>query len=155
MFRSSVLTFPQLFLRNPKPNKVFPRGHKKKIKFTYQRPWEKATTPTDPEPLKFPLQKLPQSENPSGWVEPLGGTEHLPFKVYRTRNKQLPVYSDFRKSGASRLTILRKYGGDVNELKQELSRLLGGAEVIVRPGRMEVKGIHVSDIKLWLKRLGF
>jgi len=111
--------------------------------------------PKPMEPLKFPLQPLPKSDKPSGWLEPLGNTEHLPFKVFRTKSHQLPVYTDFKYGGARVITILRKYAGNTKELKEELSRLLGGAEILERPGRFEVKGNYVSDIKLWLKKLGF
>jgi hypothetical protein len=49
----------------------------------------------------------------SGYLEPLGGTEHLPFQFERTASKQLPVYSDLKNGGTRRLTVVRKYTGDV------------------------------------------
>lgn len=92
----------------------------------------------------------------SGWLEPLGGTESLPFQFTRTPTSQLPVYSDLRNGRTRRLTVIRRYTGDVNELKDELRRLLGEETRIEQhAGRIEINGHHVLKLKRWLRRLGF
>ena len=89
-------------------------------------------------------------------MEPLGGTEHLPFQFARTPTKQLPVYSDLRHGFTKRVTVLRKYTGDTGELTAELKRLLGEETQVTHfAGRMEVTGHHVAKLKRWLRRLGF
>eukprot|EP01121_Diplochlamys_sp_Union-15-3_P012742 TRINITY_DN3861_c0_g1_i1.p1 TRINITY_DN3861_c0_g1~~TRINITY_DN3861_c0_g1_i1.p1 ORF type:complete len:149 (-),score=26.46 TRINITY_DN3861_c0_g1_i1:8-454(-) len=148
MIRTSV-TLRSFLTRGPtRPKK------RKRVGFTNIPPW-KRDSPKPLEPLKYPLQDLPVSDKPSGWMDAIGNTEHLPFRIKRTKSKQLPVYSDIKNGGSVLLTVVRKYDGDVKELKEELSRLLGGAEVVEHVGRLEVKGHHVADIKLWLRRLGF
>eukprot|EP01104_Vermistella_antarctica_P010015 TRINITY_DN263_c5_g5_i1.p1 TRINITY_DN263_c5_g5~~TRINITY_DN263_c5_g5_i1.p1 ORF type:complete len:213 (+),score=70.75 TRINITY_DN263_c5_g5_i1:146-784(+) len=91
-----------------------------------------------------------------GWVAPKGNTDNLPFKVARSvPGRNLPVYTDFRKGRTQRITILRKCSGDMEVLKGELAKVLGGCEVVERPGRLEVKGFHSEPIKKWLLELGF
>ncbi len=68
---------------------------------------------------------------------------------------QLPVYSDFKNGRTRALTVVRKVGGDVYVLREELRRLSGGAAVTVRPGRLEVEGNKSKEIKAWLAGLGF
>lgn len=92
----------------------------------------------------------------SGWLGPLGGTEKLPFQFARTTNQQLPVYSDIKNGHSRRVTILRKYSGDVRELKEELTRLLGENTTIEEhSASLQITGHHVLKLKRWLRRLGF
>jgi len=105
--------------------------------------------------LKYTLRTLsPITALPSGFQPALGADPTLPFRVHRTNAQQLPVYSDVRKGG-SQVTIVRRFEGDWQELSQELSALLGGAEVRHRSGSLEVSGRHVARIKSWLLQLGF
>mmetsp|Transcript_44548 Transcript_44548/g.172730 ORF Transcript_44548/g.172730 Transcript_44548/m.172730 type:complete len:153 (-) Transcript_44548:2118-2576(-) len=46
------------------------------------------------------------------WSPPRGGYDHLPFRVFRTLHRQLPVYNDRRGNGHQR-TILRRFRGDI------------------------------------------
>jgi large subunit ribosomal protein L49 len=75
--------------------------------------------------------------------------------VERTRSLQLPVYTDFRNGRTRIMTQLRRYSGDVEALRDEMSRILGGAEVVAHPGRLEVQGNHVAQLRMWLMGLGF
>ncbi len=65
------------------------------------------------EGLKYPLKEVPTSPFPSGFTPPVGGTDNLPFRVIRTKNGSLPVYSDFKNGRTKRVTILRKFTGDI------------------------------------------
>lgn len=92
----------------------------------------------------------------SGWLGPIGGTEKLPFQFTRTENQQLPVYSDIKNGHSRRVTVLRKYSGDVRELKDELARLLGeSTKIEEHSASLQINGHHVLKLKRWLRRLGF
>lgn len=87
---------------------------------------------------------------------PLGGTENLPFQFARTKAHQLPVYSDIKNGYSRRVTVLRKYSGNVVEIKEELHRLLGPqTKVEEHQGEIQINGHHVLKLKRWLRRLGF
>uniref|UniRef100_A0A6B2LU29 Large ribosomal subunit protein mL49 n=1 Tax=Arcella intermedia TaxID=1963864 RepID=A0A6B2LU29_9EUKA len=105
--------------------------------------------------MRFQLQDLPPTTFASGYRPPLGNTAGLPFKISRTPSSNLPVYSEFRNGRTRVRTILRKFEGNVEELSQELSAVLGGKEVYHYTGRLEVDGMHREKIKDWLLRLGF
>ena len=64
----------------------------------------------------------------------------------------LPVYTDFR--GNRKVTILRKYAGDVLALGRHMERICG-SPVTQYHGRLEVKGLHAQRLKDWLQSLGF
>eukprot|EP01088_Endostelium_zonatum_P009162 TRINITY_DN22361_c0_g1_i1.p1 TRINITY_DN22361_c0_g1~~TRINITY_DN22361_c0_g1_i1.p1 ORF type:complete len:181 (+),score=31.90 TRINITY_DN22361_c0_g1_i1:7-549(+) len=106
-------------------------------------------------PLKYSLQDIPAATRLLSYQPPLGNTDHLPFKVVRSKMGHLPVYLDYKQQRTKVITILRKIYGDTDELKQELSRVLGGAEITERAGSLEVNGPHRAAIMMWLKRLGF
>lgn len=83
------------------------------------------------------------------------GAERPPFHVFRSRMGNLPIYTDWRGGGRTRMvTILRKYSGDVNALKREVERVCE-ARADLFHGRMEVKGNHREKLGKWLSNLGF
>ena len=65
----------------------------------------------------------------------------------------LPVYTDYR-GGSRRVTILRKYAGDVQALGHALESLCE-SPVTLYHGRIEVKGLHRQKVTGWLSSLGF
>ena len=75
--------------------------------------------------------------------------------MYRTKSLQLPVYTDYKNGRTRIVTQLRKYGGDVDALREEVSRILGGREAVVCNGRIEVQGNVTQQLKTWLMGLGF
>mmetsp|Transcript_29855 Transcript_29855/g.41986 ORF Transcript_29855/g.41986 Transcript_29855/m.41986 type:complete len:131 (+) Transcript_29855:128-520(+) len=80
----------------------------------------------------------------------------LPFWIERTKSNRYPVYTDFRNARGRKLTVVRKYRGDVAYLKNELKQLLGSeTEIIEKVGRLEIKGLHVPKIVTWLKEKGY
>jgi len=105
------------------------------------------------QPLAFPLQSLPKPDTTP--LTPLGGTTTFPFHVDRTHTGNLPVYSDLSHAGTQQRTIIRKLTGDVQKFKDELSKVVSNAPIYTKVGRLEVKGLHVPVVKLWLRRLGF
>lgn len=110
-----------------------------------------------PDNLRFPLREIdPKIVTPSKWAPPMGGYEHLPFRVFRTpKGKQLPVYTDYKNGRTRCLTIVRRFRGSAEELAEELSRVCDGNRVSIRPGRVEVKGNYRGRVAEWLQRLGF
>ena len=67
----------------------------------------------------------------------------------------LPIYSDRRSQGGNKIvTVVRKYGGDVDALSYAVSRLCE-SDVQQFHGRIEVKGRHTHTLKAWLVQLGF
>ena len=78
-----------------------------------------------------------------------------PWRVMRSATGNLPVYTDIRVGGTRRVTILRKYAGDVEALKAELEQVTG-REVVQFHGRLEVKGTDQRKVVAdWLRSLGF
>lgn len=127
--------------------------HPANLRALQRRPQEELVVP----PLKYEPTYVPEKVSFNGWSPapeaPLPG---LPFHVKRTAvGLQLPVYRDIRNGRTRILTILRRYKGDEMELRDEMSKVCEGKEVIVRPGRMEVVGDHAHDVRKWLVGLGF
>ena len=106
-----------------------------------------------PEPLTYKLQELPTPD--TTFNEPLGTKDKIPFEITRTTFGNLPVYSNYRNNGMRKLTIIRRVYGDVDEFKKELAKIVSNSEIYEKTGRIEVKGLHVEKINLWLRRLGF
>ena len=107
--------------------------------------------------LKYPLTHTPQIVTPTGWTEPPAQPPNLPFFVQRSSSGSsgLPIYTDYKSQGQTKvITILKKCGGDIEELRKEMEKVTG-TEVEIRPGKLIVKGNFVRRIKLWLSGLGF
>jgi large subunit ribosomal protein L49 len=80
----------------------------------------------------------------------------FPLQVDRTTvGRSLPVYTDFKNGRTRSLTVVRHVRGDAAAFAEELRRVTGGAEVVVRPGRVEVEGNKAAEVKTWLAGLGF
>ena len=95
--------------------------------------------------MSFPSQKKQQKHE-----------QHGVSQVFRTEaGKQLPVYTDYRNGRTRCMTIVRRFRGDEAELAAELSRVCDNRPVIIRPGRVEVKGNYRGRLCEWLARLGF
>jgi hypothetical protein len=86
--------------------------------------------------------------------------ESAPFRIVRTKSNLYPVYTDYRNARSSKRTIVRKIEGDytvcsldsfhailfsvvvvvffvhVQALAQEVSTLVGGEAVVIRPGML-------------------
>eukprot|EP01102_Stenamoeba_stenopodia_P009093 TRINITY_DN2664_c0_g1_i1.p1 TRINITY_DN2664_c0_g1~~TRINITY_DN2664_c0_g1_i1.p1 ORF type:complete len:169 (-),score=33.84 TRINITY_DN2664_c0_g1_i1:63-569(-) len=89
---------------------------------------------------------------PSGWRPPTGPLPGLTFSVTRVNKINLPVYSERRNQ--KMFTILRKYEGNVEDLKQRLRQDLQ-VDVIEKAGHLLIVGNKVMEIKMWLLSLGF
>ncbi|KAG8459336.1 hypothetical protein KFE25_012972 [Diacronema lutheri] len=77
------------------------------------------------------------------------------FRVFRSNYNELPVYHDYRNGRTRRLTLVRKYVGDAEELCRELARVCAQPKVEVRTGRIEIKGLHKEKVVAYLESLGF
>ena len=87
--------------------------------------------------------------------EPLGPLGEMPFQVERTHRSNLPVYSDFKMGGQRKRTVIRGITGDLDQFKEELSKIVSNSPITEKMGRIEVSGIHTAKVKLWLTRLGY
>ena len=87
--------------------------------------------------------------------EPLGPIEALPFQVDRTHKNNLPVYTNYKRGGNQKRTVIRNLTGDITAFKEELSKVVSNSEISEKMGRIEVNGLHTAKVKLWLTRLGF
>jgi large subunit ribosomal protein L49 len=128
-------------------------GHPARQRVLSRLPQEEKEIP----PLKYEPTYVPEKVSYNGWApapeEPL---PNLPFHVKRTAvGLQLPVYRDYRNGRTRVLTILRRYRGDEEELRSEMSKVCEGKEVVIRPGRLEVSGDYSHEVKKWLTGLGF
>ncbi|KAI0561658.1 Ribosomal protein L49/IMG2 [Gracilaria domingensis] len=112
---------------------------------------------TPPSTLKYALRDIgKETIKPSGWSPPMGGTECLPFSVFRTpKAKQIPVYTDYRNGRTRCMTVVRRFRGDANELAEEMSRICDDRPVTIRPGSVQVVGNYRARVEEWLLRLGF
>eukprot|EP00741_Cyanophora_paradoxa_P019551 tig00021127_g18873.t1 len=107
------------------------------------------------ESLKFKVKDLPPPSSASGWAPPAGGFESLPFRIHRSDKGQIPVYRDYRNGRTRVFTILRKIEGDPKLLAKDMSEVCYGSFVEVRPGYLRVQGDFATEIKEWVRRLGF
>lgn len=89
--------------------------------------------------------------------ELVGDDEEQPecFRVHRTNYGELPVYHDYKNGGTRKLTIVRKFTGDAEELMRQLKALCESDRVELRTGRIEIKGLHRDKVKRWLQGRGF
>lgn len=119
-----------------------------------------------PTPLKYPPTYQPARVLPNGWSAPpdpatMGAAslpkDTLPFQVERTDNgRWLPVYTDVRKGRTQLITMVRKVSGDLEEMREEMSKVCANQEVRIRTGpRLEVKGRYTTQLRGWLAGLGF
>ena len=111
----------------------------------------------EPEPLTYKLQDIPERDAKSFYEisNPLGGTTHIPFQITRTHTNNLPVYTVFKNSRTTKLTVIRHIMGDIEEFKKELGKIVSNSDVSHQTGKVLVKGMHAEKIKLWLRKLGF
>ena len=70
------------------------------------------------------------------------------------KGQYLPVYTDIKNNRSRVVTVVRKIDGDVEEMRNELSKVCG-APVLQRAGRLEIVGRHTTAIRSWLVGLGF
>ena len=73
----------------------------------------------------------------------------------RSGTSNLPVYTDYKNGRTRIVTIVRRYTGDEGALAAEVRRVLGGAQVTVVNGRIEVAGNHSAQLRTWMAGLGF
>ena len=67
----------------------------------------------------------------------------------------MPVYTDYRVGGQRKVTVVRKVSGDLNALKEELSKVVSNSPIEEKMGRIEISGLHAEKVKLWMRRVGF
>jgi len=78
----------------------------------------------------------------------------LTWTIQRTASRELPVYPNFR--GDKVFTVVRRYQGNSEDLKQALQAVVGlEVDIQQRVGRIDVHGSHTVAIKKWLEGLGF
>ena len=65
------------------------------------------------------------------------------------------MYTEYKKGGNQKRTVIRNLSGDINKFKEELAKVVSNSEMYEYMGRIEVKGLHSAKVKLWLTRLGF
>ena len=111
----------------------------------------------EPLPLTYKLQDISEKLSNLRYEisNPLGGTQHIPFSIIRTHTNNLPVYTEYKNNRNIKQTIIRHIQGDVEEFKNELSKIVSNSNVTHKTGKVVVKGLHEEKIKLWLRRLGF
>lgn len=108
---------------------------------------------------------LPSTSTPTS-----PSTPALPYTIFRAGpGKQLPVYHLSKGGGTKRLTRLRKLSGDLNALREDLTRALGveggyrngkGEKVDVvsvnwQSRQVMVRGWRGPEVKAWAEGRGF
>jgi large subunit ribosomal protein L49 len=81
------------------------------------------------------------------------------YHVSRSSNKNLPIYTDYKRGGNLHLTTIRKITGDLSQLRDELRVYLNkkNEDVKINPltQHVVVKGHHSGLIKGFLEQRGF
>ncbi|XP_068683856.1 large ribosomal subunit protein mL49-like [Montipora foliosa] len=112
----------------------------------------RVTYPVRPERLKE------IEESPSGWVPPATEPPNLPFFIKRSKFNNLPVYTDYKRGGNYKLTVIRKINGDLQALDGCLRHHLGKdihCQINELTSQLKIKGIHKDAVVTVLKQLGF
>lgn len=80
------------------------------------------------------------------------------YHVARSANKNLPIYTDYKRGGNLHLTTVRKVTGDLHALRDELKTWLAKKDEDVKvntlTGHVVVKGHHTGKIAEFLKGRG-
>lgn len=102
---------------------------------------------------------------PTRWIAPtgkpaaVGETPDLPFRVDRSCNRNLPVYTDYKNGRTRILTIIKKIDGDIHAMEEMLRRHLNIKTLRTRvdslTGSITLHGNHRDQVKTWLRALGF
>ena len=122
-----------------------------------QKPAEKSDIDFSLLGLKYPIIHNPEYmiKRTSWTPPPQSPPSNLPFAVDRTSiGSSLPVYTDYKAGGTKVITILRKCRGDINQLRDEMEKVVGKS-VLIRPGKLVVDGNYHARLKMWLAGLGF
>jgi large subunit ribosomal protein L49 len=81
------------------------------------------------------------------------------YHVSRSANKNLPIYTDYKRGGNLHLTTIRKITGDLSALRDELRVYLNkkNEDVKINPltQHVVVKGHHSGLVKSFLEQRGF
>lgn len=98
-------------------------------------------SPFDDPSAALPHEPLEPDRPPRSW------------KVLRSHNGEIPVYTRYRHGGTEITTLVRHFFGDIECMRKELSQVCE-APVRIRAGKLEVRGLHKWKIKEWLTSLG-
>eukprot|EP00931_Biecheleriopsis_adriatica_P112802 TRINITY_DN87576_c0_g1_i1.p1 TRINITY_DN87576_c0_g1~~TRINITY_DN87576_c0_g1_i1.p1 ORF type:complete len:194 (-),score=20.70 TRINITY_DN87576_c0_g1_i1:16-597(-) len=93
----------------------------------------------------------PSSPLPHAPIEP--DQPPKPWKVLRSHNGNIPVYTRYRGGGTEITTLVRHFFGDAEAMRKDLMQVCE-APVRLRAGKLEVRGLHKWKIKEWLMSLG-
>lgn len=86
-------------------------------------------------------------------AEPIEPDAPKAWKVLRSRNGNLPVYTRYRYGGTEVTTLVTHFYGDIDSMRKDLM-MVCEAPCRIRPGKLEVRGLHKWKIKEWLLSLG-
>jgi large subunit ribosomal protein L49 len=100
-----------------------------------------------------PVAQLPKEQS----------APNLPYFVSRTESNELPVYSDFKRGGNLKLTLVRKISGEVGVLRDalretlKLSVGLDKDRVVVneRTRQVVIKGQYKDQVVRFLRERRF
>lgn len=80
------------------------------------------------------------------------------YHVSRSKTKNLPVYTDYKRGGNLHLTTVRKVTGELAALRDELRTWLSKKDEEVKvnalTGHVIVKGHHKNEVEEFLKKRG-
>ncbi|KAJ4291075.1 54S ribosomal protein img2, mitochondrial [Kalmusia sp. IMI 367209] len=80
------------------------------------------------------------------------------YHVARSSNKNLPIYTDYKRGGNLHLTTIRKITGDLSALRDELRVFLNKKNEDVKINSLTqhviIKGHHVPEITEFLRARG-
>mmetsp|Transcript_7153 Transcript_7153/g.10641 ORF Transcript_7153/g.10641 Transcript_7153/m.10641 type:complete len:157 (+) Transcript_7153:149-619(+) len=155
MFRRPAISLSKLLPRRGAP----PKLRKDKKSFPVIHASQRPPYPSDIDftslGLKFPPVHESSMITEAGWSKKPDTSPDYPFTVDRTIvGNSLPVYTDIKNGRTKVVTLLRRCGGDVHVLRDEMSKVCDGKEVRICTGRLEVDGNYCLRLKKWLISLG-
>lgn len=112
-------------------------------------------TPTKAPNTKPALEKAPKIKTPSA------ASIELPppkYHVSRSKSKNLPIYTDFKRGGNLHLTTVRKITGDLSALRDEVRVYLNKKNEDVKVNSLTaqiiIKGHHKTEVQKFLEMRG-
>ncbi|CAG8677947.1 3026_t:CDS:2 [Acaulospora morrowiae] len=112
-------------------------------------------------PIIIDNRKQPDQLNQK--LEPIIKYVQYPYFVHRTKNKSLPVYSDFRNGKSRILTVIRRIEGDIQALRNDIRKEVFPYDTPINSmisinhtsNQVVIKGNYVFKVKKWFINKGF
>ena len=153
--RTASPTYP------PQSMKSDPRPKLSRASRRTAHPRPKRPYPTR-QPTHAPVQAQKLAPEPIVPLPEDQSAPNLPYFITRTRSNELPVYTDLKRGGNLKLTLVRRVSGQVEALRDGLRESLGllgkdREKVVVNglTGQVVIKGMVRGEVVRFLRERRF